>query len=683
MIAHAATTSRRAVRAASIDLTRIFAPGWVLSTLVLVSAASRSVVAWRHPLPRYFPDEYIYASLGRSLAHGRLSVHGLPAHFPALLEPILAAPLWGSFSIQTAYHLVQMENAIAGSLVVIPVYLLARTLRLPRGYSYLCCVFAVSLPLFVASAFVVTDFVAYPLVLASMLMGVKALTEPTPKRQLAFLGVVALTIFGRTQYFVFVPAYLVAAAFVDGRTALRRHWVTALAMAPAVIVVLVGSLGFYRIGRGSFEPAIATWIPLEGFLLAVAAGIVIVPGAIAGILRPGERTRAAFGALAGVFSLALMAEVSVFAAQEGQFRERYLFAILPLVPLGFGIYLERGRPYRRLVLGISAALALAAMRLPLSQYATNARFSDSQTLIAVEWLQDHWSAGSSSLLIALLITTGAAGACMGAFRRGRQYVAVPVAICALLAATVGATRSDMHFASINRPLLPRNLSWIDDAAGGNAVTVVETPASSGVTLLVHLFWNPNASRELVAPGGVGTDPYATDDLRVGRDGTLAGVGRYFLFDSSGSQATFINATRVASQQAYDLYRTGPGGARFRTYFAGLLTTGWTSPDGRIRAYAGSGRGTRITFRLALPNDLRTVEHVEVGNLRFTLRPGRSVVVSCASGGESVNAPYSVRPVLWDSLGRPVGVQASKVTTSDTGRSAGPASSTTSCRLLPR
>lgn len=683
MIAHAATTGRRAVRAASIDVTRIFAPRWVLSAVFLVSAASRSAVAWHHSLPRYFPDEYIYASLGRSIGHGQLSVHGQPAHFPALLEPVLAAPLWRFFSIQTAYHLVQMENAVVGSLVVIPVYLLARTLRLPRGYSYLCCIFAVSLPLFVASAFVLTDFVAYPLVLTSMLMGIRALAAPTPKRQLVFLGVVALTIFARTQYFVFVPAYLVAATVVDGRRAVRRHWVTTLAMAPAVLVVLVGSLGFYKIGRGSFEPSIATWIPLEGFLLALAAGIVVVPGAIAGILRPGERTHASFGALASAFALALMAEVSVFAAQEGQFRERYLFAVLPLVPLAFGVYLERGRPHRRLVLGISAVLALAAMRLPLSQYATNARFSDSQTLIAAEWLQDHWSAGSASLLIALLITAGAVGASAGAFRRGRHYVALPVAICALLAATVGATRSDLRFASINRPLLPRDLSWIDHAAGGKPVTVVETPASSGVTLLVHLFWNPNASREVVAPGGVGTDPYATDDLRVRKDGALASVGHYFLFDTSGSRASFANATRIASQQAYDLYRSGRGGARLRMYFAGLLTTGWTSPDGRIRAYPGSGRRARVTFRLSLPDDLQTVERVQVDSLRFKLRRGESVLVSCASAGASVNAPYSVRPVLWDSLGRPVGVQASAITVSDTDRADTISSRATSCRLLPR
>jgi hypothetical protein len=680
MIAHTAVTDRRP-KLAMLDLSWALTPACVLSAIVLVSTASRGVAAWYHTLPRYFPDEYIYASLGRSIGHGRLSVHGRAAHFPALLEPILAAPLWRLFSIQTAYHLVQIENALAGSLVAIPVYLLARQLRLPRGYAYLCCVYAVSLPLFVASAFVVTDFVAYPLVLASMLVGVRALAEPTPKRQLAFLGFVALTVFARTQYFVFVPAYLVAAAVLDGKKMPRRHRVTVLAIAPALLVVLVGSLGFYNIGRNSFDPAIATWIPLEGFLLAVASGVVLVPGALAGLVRPGERPRSAFAALATAFALMLMAEVSVFAAEEGQFRERYLFAILPLVVLAFGVYLERGRPHRWVVLGTSAALALAAMRLPLSEYVTGARFFDSQTLIAMEWLQDHWSAGSSSLLFALLITAGAAGACAGAVRGGTRYVAVPAAICVLLAATAAATQSDLGFSASNRRLLPRDLSWIDHASGGNEVTVIEPPASSGLTLLVHLFWNPSVSHELVAAGGIGTDPYAREHLDVRPDGTLANVTPYFLFDSTGSQATFVNARRVTSRDAYVLYRAGRGGPRLRTYFAGLLAIGWTSPDGRIQAFPSPGRRAQVAFTLSLAPDMTKVERVVVGGLRLALRPGQSARVVCAGPGRNVSVPYSVRPVHYDSIGRPVGVQASRIEATDVGVPEAGATASSPCRLV--
>jgi hypothetical protein len=97
---------------------------------VLISAVVRVVVAQLHTAPRYWPDEYVYATLSRSLAHGHLEVRGQPANFYAILQPILAAPLWRFFPIHEAYRLIQVENAIAASLVVIPLWFLGRELGL-------------------------------------------------------------------------------------------------------------------------------------------------------------------------------------------------------------------------------------------------------------------------------------------------------------------------------------------------------------------------------------------------------------------------------------------------------------------------------------------------------------------------------------------------------------------------
>jgi hypothetical protein len=678
MISGTATTE---TRPKTVELARFASPMWVLSAMVVASAAVRALVALRHALPRYFPDEYVYQSLSRSISHGHLSVHSRPAHFPALLEPILAAPIWRLFPITTAYHLVQLENAVIGSLVVVPVYFLARELRLPRGYSYLCCLYAVALPAFVATAFIVTDFVAYPLALGSVLMGVRALTRPSWRRQLLFLGLAALTVFARTQYFVFVPAYLVAAAVVDGRRMPRKHLFTIAAIAPAVGVALVGALGYYNIGRNSFDPAIATWIPLEGFLLAVAAGVVIVPGAIAGIIRPGDRTRASFGALAAAFALMLMAEVAVIGAQEGQFRERYLFAILPLVAVAFGIYLERRRPHGWVVLGVSVALAVAAARLPLANYATNAKLSDSQTLLAADWLQDHWSAGSSSLFYALLFTFGAAAACLGALRKGTAYVAVPAVLLAMAATTVVATKYDRERDAANRPFFPKDLSWIDHTVPGGEVTAIATPGGQFVSLLEELFWNPRVTREVVAPDAIGSDPYAREPLIVGHDGTLTNVGRYFLFDLSGSAATFANATLLGSHQTYRLYRAEAGGARVRTYVGGLLVIGWSMPDGVINAFPTPSRRATIALTLSLPSALRRTQHVRIGALRFSLRPGQAKRVECTAGSRAVHVTYSIRPARPSSLGVPVGVQMSKIRGGDAGPAVARPPSHDACRLV--
>ena len=85
----------------------------VALTLVVVgSFTARLVASAAHPTPRYFPDEYLYAAIARALGSGQApNVRGSSANFPALLEPILAAPFHALFSPELAYRLTQAENA--------------------------------------------------------------------------------------------------------------------------------------------------------------------------------------------------------------------------------------------------------------------------------------------------------------------------------------------------------------------------------------------------------------------------------------------------------------------------------------------------------------------------------------------------------------------------------------------
>ena len=68
---------------------------FLLAGIVAASFAVRFVAALGHTTPLYFPDEYIYSAISRSLAeHGRPLIRGNSAHFPAMIEPLLAAPFW-------------------------------------------------------------------------------------------------------------------------------------------------------------------------------------------------------------------------------------------------------------------------------------------------------------------------------------------------------------------------------------------------------------------------------------------------------------------------------------------------------------------------------------------------------------------------------------------------------------
>ena len=68
----------------------------VLTFLVAASSVVRFIVtSLRLQTPVYLPDEYTYSALARSIAEtGHPTIRGVSAHFPALLEPILAAPFW-------------------------------------------------------------------------------------------------------------------------------------------------------------------------------------------------------------------------------------------------------------------------------------------------------------------------------------------------------------------------------------------------------------------------------------------------------------------------------------------------------------------------------------------------------------------------------------------------------------
>ena len=152
---------------------------YALAGIVALSFVVRLAAVTAHATPLYFPDEYIYGSLARSLAEsGKLVIRGQAAHFPALLEPLLAAPFWLFHDPMLAYRLTLGLNALAMSLAAIPVYLLARRLGLGAGLALGAAALAVASPDLLFASFVLADPIAYPLVLTALYLGVRALEKP-------------------------------------------------------------------------------------------------------------------------------------------------------------------------------------------------------------------------------------------------------------------------------------------------------------------------------------------------------------------------------------------------------------------------------------------------------------------------------------------------------------------------
>lgn len=638
---------------------RVGARSWIaaIGGLMLGSAVVRFLVAQRHTAPRYWPDEYIYSAISHSLAHGHLQVRGQPAAFYAILQPLLAAPAWRFLPVYDAYRVIQAGNAIAASLVVLPLWLLGRELRLPRLTTYLVCVYALLVPTLAMIPVTITDFIAYPLVITAVAVGVRALNEPTRGQQALFLCVAGLATLARIQYVVVVPAYLVAAVVIDRLRAPRRHPLVFLALVPAAAGVVLAVTGYYSVGSGTFRLGMLKWIGLEGFLLSLTAGVAIVPGAVAGLLHANNRVEKAFAAFTSMFILLTFFEASTPAAAEGRYKERYLLAVVPLLAVAFGMYMNSRRAHRRTVLVVGAALVVAAFGIPVSGYTFNAPYYDSQTLNFAWLLQNHLGASTSSLLILLVVFLGVAVAIAGQWKRPVTPVALPVAIVWLVAVSVVAVHIDRVF---NKPA--NAPGWVDKAADGSNVTAVATPASGRIELLRQLYWNASVDREVTLDRATPTDTYATPRIQIGPNGELGGVHGYFLFDRTGTQAAFAGATTVATHGEFTLLNGDH--PRLRTLLENQLSTGWLSPYSWLRAWpadpAKPGSAV-VRFTLSLPAGGSRLVHMQLDDRTFVVRSGSSLQLTCGSARWPFSLLLASNDVAGDPLGRPITVKLTNLT----------------------
>ena len=615
-----------------------------LTLVVGVSFLTRAVASAAHPAPRYFPDEYIYTALARALGSGHApSVRGEPAHFPALLEPLLAAPFHALFSPAAAYRLTQLENALFMSLAAIPIYLLARRLGLSARYALACAVFTVAIPDLVFASYTLADPVAFPLALAAVYAGVVAVERPSRRAQLAFFGVALLATLARVQYVVLPVAYLVSTLAVDRKRLVRTQRLPlALCTLPVIAALAVGPshvLGYYsRVADLHVGGQLAHWAAVDVFLLALASGAILVPGAIVALARPRGRAETAFAVFGAAFAAGLLLEGALYASNgSARFQERYLFALLPLVPVAFGLYVKHGRPGRLPVGLLSAALFVATARWPVSAWSAGLGRTDSPFLVAVHRLEDLAGTANASLIVALLAALAAGGAVLVSRRGGGDY-AVGAAIVVTLAASFGATIGDASIAQqVRNDYLPADKSWVD-ATGARNVTLVQTAGAPPVNAVEQLYWNRSIAHERLLGDAVATDVYAAPAVKVARDGSLRGIEGAVLFQDYAATARFQNAAAVASAGTFTLW-SGDETPRLGLLEEGRFADGWLGQNGRLRLWpddSGRTRGT-LRFALTLPPGTEATS-VRFGAARYDVVPGRTTQISYAV---DVRGPWSI------------------------------------------
>lgn len=634
----------------------------VLAGLVAGSWALRTILAIRHDVLVYLPDEYVYAELARSIAEtGRPLVRGELAHFPGLLEPLLAAPLWLPGDPEIALRATQALHALAMSLAAVPAYLTARTLGLGKSVALWTGALAVAAPGLVYSAYLLSDPIGYPLALAALYAGVRALDRPTARREVAFFALAGLATFTRVQYAFLLAAFVAGALVLERgrpRRVVRQFPLTAAVTGAGVVVIaLLGParlLGTYWSGtRGGLDLVGALdWIPVDGMLFAYAAGWALVPGAVVGLASalgaPRSRAETAFALLACGLGAGLFAVAAAVAELDARrFQERYLLSLVPIAAIAFGLGWRRGTWARYASAALALALLMVAVRVPISGYVVYSAVADSPTLWAARRVAIALGSAADGAVIVVVAATALSLAVVGAaLRRGSSGAGVlALAGAALASLSFGAHSLDARMAKIFRETAagtPRN--WID-RAGLGGVSLLQPRISSREEALAHLFWNRSVDEILLLPHARPPDPFPVSLTVAAPDGRLLAGGRVvrraLLVDSYGAAVEFSNAELVATAPGFELWRPH-GTPRLSLLADGYYGDGWLASTGQIVAWPDHSGRTAGTFRLVvtLPerqDPTRLTFSVGSSRTRVSLLPGerRTVRIPVDARGRAV------------------------------------------------
>jgi len=648
--AHRATLARVQPRTASI-----------LAGLVAGSFLLRTIISWHRATPTFFPDEYIYGELARSISEaGRPLIRGASASFPALLQPILTSPAWLVGDVETSFRLVQTIGALIMSLAVVPVFLLARRLGIKTPLALVLGALTVLVPDMVYSGWVVAEPFAYPLVLGAVAVGTVALVRPRPRLQLAFLALAGLATFARVQFAVLPVCFLAATVLVGARErrlrgALKEQWlVLALLLVPALGLFIVGpsrALGFYEgvLDIDFFSLGFAKWVGLDAMFLVYASGVVLAPGALIGLwlaLRhPRTREELAFGALSLMLIGVLLLEAGGYGL-EGRLQERYFFYVVPLVGILFVLYASRGWPHRLAHGVLASGLVLLAVRVPFSGYSAADGKTGSPVLFATSRFEQALGDVSlASLLIALAITVLAG--CVVLLSR-RPALGTPATLGIALdvcAATYGAAVS-FNLQSAERlhdSLLGAHPSFVD-TSGVEDVAMLQTRSSHRGIASEYLFWNRSVDDVYLLPYAEPPDAFAVTRLTIADDGTLLAGGqpvtRPLMADGFSDTVRFRSSHEVATSPAYRLLRsTGP--QQLGLYAPGRYEDGWIGLLGSINLWPESeseGLAGTLSFEVTAPAESE-------GRVTFTPQGEASEEILVAPGAtrEVTFAVCSDRP----------------------------------------
>ncbi len=655
-------------------------PIWAwLGGLYAAAVAVQLALGLRVVSPWIMVDELVYSDMARSFAGtGHFLIRGVHANY-GFVYPLLLSPAYKLFGPMTdVYQWARVINALVMCSVVFPTYLLARRVVRP-GFALTAALLAIALPSTVYIGTLMTENAFYPIFVWLAYALMRALEEPTLKRQLGLLALCALAFLTRAQAVALFAAVLtapLALAWIErGRPRRLRAWKPTygiLSVAALVVVVVEVArgrspaqiLGGYSVTTTGASypvwPAIR-WIlyhvaalDLSLFVLPFAAFIVLVANArhLDGALR-------AFCAAAAALSVWLTIEVGVFASHWSQrIEERNLFYVAPLFLIALLAWIERGqpRPSRAIVAAAGVAAALPGA-IPFVGLMNINSQSDTPFLQPWWYLADRVTGAGNVALLAVVVSVLLSAAFLWLPRRYAPTLPALVALGFLL--TWLPLQLWIHsFPRLSAAAYSTGIyaprAWVDKAVGRKAdVTLVFTGANP-YRGWENEFWNRSIHRvyDLGAPSLIEgqSEPHVTVRPSTGvlQDPAARPVRvQYVLADPS----TQIVGVKVAEDpvQHMAVYRVD-GLLRTSTSISGWYGDTWTGPRVDWTRHACSGGLLRVpvhsnpvlfagvTQRIAVSGS--TVPFV----VRLPSTATKTVVVHLRSHGGLCHVRFVITPV---------------------------------------
>ena len=482
---------------------------------------------------------------------------------------------------------------MAFSLAALPAYALARRAGTSTRAALLVAGVSLAIPAGVFSGMVMAEPYAYPAFLLAVLLAAGALETPTPVRLgTAVVAGAALILLGGLQFAYFLPA-VIATWLVTARSARLRLAAGATAAGAALLaaaVILVAGdtppvSNVVSLLHQLHQPVgpLAAWLGIDAFLIAVAAGWVVVPGAILGLVALGRSARRGeriLGTMGLILIVACLFEAADWSTKYDRAYERLAFYAVPLLLIGFARWLEREGPTRAFST-LAYACAGTAILVPLaSQMHIDGLYAPPLTGLA------FGSPASTAVVWAPLLGLLAAGTgLVGQRRRGAVAAA---AGCVAVGAGLVESLAVISFA--------RDLPA--PALGVRQPTAyVTTAAEDPFAEMRVLFWNPSATRVLLVGGGISPDGFPSTAVGLSARGALRELD--------------------AGRDADGPFIVGPdtlGLGRGRPAFASpvrLLAFGWYPGEGSIAPFvrlygAGGPHGLSAEIRLWSTTGAKTV-----------------------------------------------------------------------------